>query len=391
MSAMKFDAIESNVKRARNNNGGVSKREEVDEEDRFSDLPDCVLIHLLGFLTTKDAVRTTILSTRWKDLWKQVPSLTLHSIDSEFRYVAFFKKFVNKVLSFRHGSVPLHSLDFCYGGRIPIKLLTRVVKYAVSHKIEQLRLHIYSVIELPPCLFSSQTVTSLDLSVPNGEAFGLLPKSLNMTALTSLRLRRFAFPAGDGELVEPFSGCIKLKSLVIEHYVIKAPHTLCISNATLANLTIHSSPFRDREAYEIVLSTPSLCSFAFRGVISQKISAKSNLSFLEEVNIDVPKSLVSSRVQSPFLLICWLKLLANVRSLTVSSSTLELLSKIPDLANTESPCLNNLKSLIVKVHKFRQLVKLHRAEQQLPFMRIDGVVDYLTRNAPFPEVTIVDN
>ncbi|MED6130807.1 hypothetical protein PIB30_004228, partial [Stylosanthes scabra] len=282
MSAMKFDAIEPNAKRARNNNGSVSKRVEVDDEDRFSDLPDCVLIHLLAFLTTKDAVRTTILSTRWKDLWKQVPSLTLHSVDSEFRDMTFFKKFVNKVLSFRCGSVPLHSLDFCYGGRIPTKLLTRVVKYAVSHKIEQLRLNIYSVIELPPCLFSSKTVTSLDLLVPNGEAFGLLPKSLNMTALMSLRLRRFAFPAGDGELVEPFS-----------------------------------------------------------------------------------------------------------RSLTVSSSTLELLSKIPDLVNTESPCLDNLKSLIVKVHKFRQPVKLHRAEQQLPL--IDGVVDYLTRKAPFPEVTIVDD
>ncbi|KAL1344739.1 hypothetical protein HN51_018589 [Arachis hypogaea] len=389
MPAMKFDAIEPNLKRARNTNGSVSERE--GNEDRLSDLPDCVLIHLLEFLTTKDAVRTTLLSKRWKDLWKRVPSLRLRSTDPEFRHMTLFKKFVNKVLSFRDGSAPLHSLDFCYNGLIPPTLLIRVVKYAKSHRIEQLRLNIDSGgIELPPCLFSIQTITWLDLSVPSGEALGLLPKFLNMTALMSLRLRRFAFSAGDGELVDPFSGCIKLKTLVIEHYVVKVPHILCISNVTLTNLTIHSSPFHSKEAYEIVLSTPSLRSFAYRGVISQKISSKSNLSFLEEVNIDVPKSLLSSRLHSPFILISWLQLLANVRSLTVSSCTLEILSKIPDLVNTESPCLDNLKSLIVKVQKFRRPVKLHKAELQLSSPRIDGAVDFLIRNSLFPEVTIVD-
>ncbi|KAL1310201.1 hypothetical protein AAHE18_17G231000 [Arachis hypogaea] len=329
MPAMKFDAIEPNLKRARNTNGSVSERE--GDEDRLSDLPDCVLIHLLEFLTTKDAVMTTLLSTRWKDLWKRVPSLRLRRTDPEFRHMTLFKKFVNKVLSFRDGSVPLHSLDFCYDGLIPPKLLIRVVKYAESHRIEQLRLNIDSGgIELPPCLFSIQTITWLDLSVPNGEALGLLPKFLNMTALMSLRLRRFAFSAGDGEVVDPFSGCIKLKTLVIEHYVVK------------------------------------------------KISSKSNLPFLEEVNIDVPKSVLSSRLHSPFILISWLQLLANI------------LSKIPDLVNTESPCLDNLKSLIVKVQKFRRPEKLHKAELQLSSPRIDGAVDFLIRNSLFPEVTIVD-
>ena len=39
-----------------------------ENEDRFSDLPDCVILHILSFLNTKHAVQTCILSPRYKDL-----------------------------------------------------------------------------------------------------------------------------------------------------------------------------------------------------------------------------------------------------------------------------------------------------------------------------------
>lgn len=38
-------------------------------------LPDSMLIHILSFLETKYAVRTSILSTRWKRLWASVENL----------------------------------------------------------------------------------------------------------------------------------------------------------------------------------------------------------------------------------------------------------------------------------------------------------------------------
>ncbi|KAL3023965.1 hypothetical protein AAZX31_04G093900 [Glycine max] len=50
---------------------------------------DCVLLHILTFLNAKHGVRTCVLSTRWKDLLKRLPSLILHL--SETSGVSFDK------------------------------------------------------------------------------------------------------------------------------------------------------------------------------------------------------------------------------------------------------------------------------------------------------------
>ncbi|KAF3947859.1 hypothetical protein CMV_026069 [Castanea mollissima] len=56
-------------------------REETVGADRISDLPDCLLIHILSLLRTKQAIQTSRLSSRWKLLWTYVPKLNL-DIDS---------------------------------------------------------------------------------------------------------------------------------------------------------------------------------------------------------------------------------------------------------------------------------------------------------------------
>lgn len=301
------------------------KHKESEDEDMLSDLPDCVLLHILSLLDTKYAVQTCILSSRWKHLWKRLPTLILRTFESSTRSFTklfstcnSFTKFVSRVLSRRDGSIALYALEFDRTSYVESPLLKRIVKYAVSHNVQRLGLSVLCDIEdIPPCLFSSQTLTHLKLSVcPRGFGNTLFPKNLNLPALTCLHLEFLAFCAGDNGCVDPFSTFNRLNSLVIYSCYVKDAPTLCISSATLVNFTMHS---HSRYFYKIELCTPCLCNFAFSGTPCQQLCG-SNLSCVKQVDIDVD----SYYKPLPFLLLTWLLELDNVKSLTVSASILQV-------------------------------------------------------------------
>ncbi|XP_057773777.1 putative F-box protein At2g39415 [Salvia miltiorrhiza] len=64
----------------------LSEHNEVsDSLDRLSELPDSLILSILSLLSsTRDVVRTTILSKRWKDLWTTVPCLEFEDENPEF-------------------------------------------------------------------------------------------------------------------------------------------------------------------------------------------------------------------------------------------------------------------------------------------------------------------
>lgn len=70
--------------------------------DRVRKLPDAVLYRIRLVLVPKDAVRTSTLSTRWKDIWASVPNLNFDSRD--FSSSTGFSEFVYWVLFFREST-----------------------------------------------------------------------------------------------------------------------------------------------------------------------------------------------------------------------------------------------------------------------------------------------
>ncbi|KAK2387719.1 F-box/LRR-repeat protein [Trifolium repens] len=230
-----------------------------EDRDRLSNLPDFLLRHILSFVDTEHAVQTCILSRRWKNIWKHLPFLTLDS--SHFSNLKDFTKFVSRILSLREASTTLQSLDFQRSGIVEPRILKRIVKYAVSHNVQRLRINISCDSQhFPTCLFSCHTLTFLNLSVVHSRTSEklLFPNPLNLPALTSLSLQSFAFPVGNDGRTEPFLTLNKLNSLVIRRCKVLDGHTICISSATLANLTLEIHP---SDYCEIELSTPSLCTF----------------------------------------------------------------------------------------------------------------------------------
>ncbi|CAI0439995.1 unnamed protein product [Linum tenue] len=85
-------------------------REEV-EADRISHLSDDILHHILSLLDdTRTAVTTSLLSKRWRHLWKDVRALSLdqNSFSSRERYTTF----VRSLLSFRSDHATIDKLSF---------------------------------------------------------------------------------------------------------------------------------------------------------------------------------------------------------------------------------------------------------------------------------------
>ncbi|XP_033134910.1 F-box/FBD/LRR-repeat protein At1g13780 isoform X3 [Brassica rapa] len=68
--------------------------------DRISELPESLLTQILSYLPTNQSVQTSVLSTRWKNLYLSVPGLDLNC--SLIRYDAdeVFLTFIDKLLEF---------------------------------------------------------------------------------------------------------------------------------------------------------------------------------------------------------------------------------------------------------------------------------------------------
>jgi hypothetical protein len=317
-------SIREKMKRKRKNEDGNENDESEGNEDRLSDLPDGVLLHILSFLNTKHVVRTCVLSTRWKHLWKRIPTIILHS--SRFSSVRQFYIFVSNILTRLDNSTALHALDLNRLGNIEPRLLKKILNYVSSHNthLQELGINVSADSSLiMSCVSSCHALTSLKLSIYSRDRYGcnsgiLFPKSLNLPALTSLNLTNFVFCGGENGHAEPFLAFTKLNSLVIRSCKVRDAQILSISNETLVNLDLHNS---SRDFAKIELLSPCLHTFTFVGVPLHKICG-SGLSSVKQVNITA--QMYSFGDMSHMVLYSWLLELANVKSLTVSSTTLQV-------------------------------------------------------------------
>ena len=141
---------------------------------------------------------------------------------------------------------------------------------------------------------------------------------MNLPALTSLDLTNFAFCGGENGCAEPFSVFTKLNSLVIRSCKVKDAQILNISSETLVDLAMHDNSC---DFAKIELSTSSLCNFTFSGRPLQRIRG-SGISSVKHVSIEA--EMYSIREKYPWILFNWLLGFANVKSLKVTSSTLQV-------------------------------------------------------------------
>ncbi|KAH1198792.1 F-box/LRR-repeat protein [Glycine max] len=318
----------------------TSGSDRQEERDRLSEFPDCVLLHILEFMNTTDAVRTCILSKRWKDLWKGLTSFSF--MHFYFRNVDNFNRFVEGVLCYRDHSISLLNLHFRAYSSTACKLLDMIIRYALLFNVQQLTIESgFNFRNMPknfvPLMFSCPTLITLKLCT----TFPLeLPKSLLLPALKTLHLVNMIFTASDNDCAEPFSNCNLLNTLVLQycslHNDVKVLH---ISNSNLSSLEMDDTlRFTNPDSFQrkIVLSTPNLSSLTIGDSFSyHQVSSTCNLSFLEEANVDTPSNIDYCDIKS------LLQLLINVKILTLSARTLKIILNIGVIGSeNESICSN---------------------------------------------------
>jgi hypothetical protein len=309
------------------------RKDTQNEQDMISDLSDCLLLHILSFLNTKQAVQTCILSKRWINLWKFLPTITLSHHD--FRYLSIFREFVSQFFSLRDDSTATCALRLPNCDSLGISLFQKTIKYAVSHNVEHLQLNVPTIEFFPSCFFSCLTLTYLNLKASYNTLFHLaqpqiFPNSLNLPALTTLSLKYFAFRRSDDGYVEPFSAFNMLNTLIVHSCVVlDGQKYLRISSTKLANLTIHLYRHRNfpGSTFGIELyNAPSLHTFTFTGehYFHKLYGCKSVLSSIKHVYFDVV-CYWNLRRTNPSNLLDLLVELANIESLTITSTTLMVL------------------------------------------------------------------
>nr|XP_051191021.1 F-box protein At5g03100-like [Lolium perenne] len=141
-------------------------------EDRLSALPDDVIRLFLSFLPSRQAVQTCVLATRWRTLWKSVPSLRI-----DMRYDS--AKFLNSLIRYRDPT-PLRECDILFVHRDYTSEARREaelwLRYALSCKARLLRFDIlnhFIQLSLSAGVLVSKYLTSLNLCGVVFEDFSL--------------------------------------------------------------------------------------------------------------------------------------------------------------------------------------------------------------------------
>ncbi|XP_060967092.1 putative F-box/LRR-repeat protein At4g15060 [Cannabis sativa] len=287
-----------------------SSSDEEDHEDRISKLPDDLLVHILSFLPTVDAVSTSFLSNRWILIWYLVPNLSFSITTANYKSSKDQQKFCNYITRcleqrergmFFIGDSLVNSLKLqmdCYE-RSKDGHLDEWVAFAFENKVKELNL----------CLSEEEVGDDIYLyCIPMIETIHLTILELSMVlldsgfsysfpSLKSLSLTNVDFI--DTSVVDEVllgSPLLEKLSLIDCDIYIQddRPYQLDIRSSSLKFLEIRFEKFHVLEVKQIKainLESLELVGVSFDNLNLSVCKAIKNLSLICDWNIEEPSSL----------------------------------------------------------------------------------------------------
>ncbi|KAK4594403.1 hypothetical protein RGQ29_018182 [Quercus rubra] len=239
------------------------KRNHVGLEDRISQFPDEILVSILSFLTFEEAVRTSVLSHRWKHLWPFFSGSldfddpdTMWDIADEKKQLKVernnFVKRVNRILKLHQGS-NIDRFRVCFEfNRYSKHRIDGWIDFAMSKRVKRLELDF-----TPTWVCKSQ----MRYTFPH-ERFTKLESSVGVSCIESLMSLTLMNVRVTGKLLEHLlSNCPLLERLHVSDSDDLVTLKVCGSSLRLKYLHI----IRCLEFKSIEIFSPNLESLGLVG------------------------------------------------------------------------------------------------------------------------------
>ncbi|XP_039146681.1 F-box/FBD/LRR-repeat protein At5g22700-like isoform X2 [Dioscorea cayenensis subsp. rotundata] len=254
--------------------------------DRISKLPDALLLQILSFLQVQDVMRVCCVSTRWKHLWKSVPSIDF--TEAKIRTTGEFIRAVNKALSNR-GGLQIREFRVCVDSDLcQINNVDYWITFVVSHNVEVLYLDCTpdrpvsvnkdKLCLIPQSLYRCQYLHTLTLKFCQMD----LPSIFCLASLRKLHLELVEFTNEDLEVL--LSNCPSLKYLTLKNCSKYTHLRVFAKNSHNENLNIHEDGLNSET--DLLVSAPNLLTLNFSGQSKRERFFGENLKSLVSVNFN---------------------------------------------------------------------------------------------------------
>ncbi|XP_071690107.1 F-box/LRR-repeat protein At3g26922-like [Rutidosis leptorrhynchoides] len=306
--------------------------------DRLSNLSEDLIIKILSFNDTKQAVRTSISSSRWRNIWKSIPHLDLSSDD--ITSLLRFSLSVSHVLSSRNHEIELSSVKLSVRGGLNQSFVKTVLSYAYSHNVQKMTIicSCENTIKIPLSLFISQSLKHLTLigSSRYNRPLCKIKSLWDLPALTTLHLENVKLNyKNHDEYGGLFSQCLNLKNLTLYN---------CTVNDFSSNAKIVAHHLKNLTVVNcegpLLIYVPELSSLMYRNPYFYRFVAD-GLSCLEKVDFYMS----TPYEEDGYFVIKILQQFRNVKYLTLGLEIVELLeSSLGIVSDMPSP-FTKLKTL----------------------------------------------
>ena len=288
--------------------------------DRISDLPDSLLIAILALLPIKPAVRTCILSKRWRPLCESLPNLDFVDVRNSG---INFTNFVDKFLMRRLNDLKITKFRLiCSGGDYYRDRVDEWIMNAVGRDLKAIVL----VISFPDLCELVQDFfymcTGVEVLLLRGKILLEIPENVKFSRLRVLSFHNVRISSYEsvGKLL---LNCPVLEDLDIVHCKWLTGNSFSICGSALKRLSYCLSSDDEEFVLRTLIDTPRLeslkiCSYTCG---DNDILFKGNLPFLKIAVIDIYNNEIPRGVDCVFGL---LKKINHVKILNLSDHTVQV-------------------------------------------------------------------